>query len=124
MSVRVYGIADASQSNETTNSHDIEEDDLVAHSSSRETLPFWRVIPRIALYHCAEDDTPAEDEDNQLPSIPFSTTYKVPSAKLEKLWDSLQFGANAVKIRLLSYLSSSALFRKSQVDSNVVNWHG
>lgn len=89
------------------------------------TLPFWRVAPKIALYYCADDKTkPEEDEESELPSIPFSIVHQVPSGKLDKIWDSLQFGASDIKSRLLSYLSSAAFFRKRQVDASVVNWHG
>lgn len=111
--ITVYGITEANR-NASNNS------DMNANgngNSAPPNIPFWMVAPRIILYRCV--DTPCD-----APLIPFSTLTQLPSARFDRLWDSLQFGENQVKQRLLSYLATGALFRKMQVRSSVVSWHG
>lgn len=123
-SVKVYGISESWQQ-ENAAAFKCDEDgedgeDVIAKCSIRACIPFYRVDARIVQYMCEDEN---EGEEN-VPSVPFSSVTRMPSAKMDELWDSLKFGGNPVKERLLSYLRSGNLFRKHQVRSSVVNWHG
>ncbi len=116
--MKVCGIADSFDKENVTSGYDDAETDC--RPSTPPFIPFYRVDAHIVQYKCIDED----GAQPNLPTVPFSSVTRMPSSKMDELWDSLKFGANPVKERLLAYLSSGNLFRKLQVRSSVVNWHG
>lgn len=85
-------------------------------------VSFWQAEVIVHSYRLQEEEPEGEYLDGESGELPLGEQLDLPSTFLKGLWESI-IVEESIKTMLLNYCSTSLLFARSSIDSNMISWN-